>query len=230
MWPGRVTHHSLTSVVIYLVLLSSARARWLGQAWGGAIKPIGINTIINNECVKRSTVHGYTSHQGHGSGQDTALARMLGQVAGPVTSRAVLALLRTHRGHGPISSCSQSELNRMEASLERCVSKVQYQMRCSASSPQEQCLWLDLFLENCTDGILGLCFDRSSLEYIREQQERYLKRSKAVRRSCRGLPGEGGKRWPGEGGDFRDKLREKVLRHPLKVSYSDYLQSVLSQL
>ena len=38
---------SMPSPFLYLLLLSSASGRWLGQTWGGAFKPIGINTIIN---------------------------------------------------------------------------------------------------------------------------------------------------------------------------------------
>ena len=80
------------SFVPFLLLLAPvSQCRTPGQTWGGAFKPTGLNTIIRNQCITENKRFGVFHHAGTKEGR--AMSKLVGEVAGPVTSKAVLALL-----------------------------------------------------------------------------------------------------------------------------------------
>ena len=81
----------ISILVVFLQEPTLARCgRVAGQTWGGAFKPTGLNTIIRNQCIT-SNGGGFFHHRGTEEGRATS--KLVAEVAGPVTSRAVLALL-----------------------------------------------------------------------------------------------------------------------------------------
>ena len=129
--------------VIFLREATLSQCRVVGQTWGGAFKPTGLNTIIRNQCITSSKGGGFFHQKGTEEGRATS--KLVGEVAGPVTSRAVLklllkvyickyicicafvfafALLLQAAGHSKVLTCSQRQLNKMEAALASCVRKV----------------------------------------------------------------------------------------------------------
>ena len=81
----------ISILVVFLQEPTLARCgRVAGQTWGGAFKPTGLNTIIRNQCIT-SNGGGLFHHRGTEEGRATS--KLVAEVAGPVTSRAVLALL-----------------------------------------------------------------------------------------------------------------------------------------
>ena len=159
----------ISILVVFLQEPTLARCgRVAGQTWGGAFKPTGLNTIIRNQCIT-SNGGGLFHHRGTEEGRATS--KLVAEVAGPVTSRAVLALLlKVHFcfkfsflifslflqsvGHSKVLTCSQRQLNKMEASLAACVRKVRHCLglspfffppshhlsttRCNTSSPADR--------------------------------------------------------------------------------------------
>ena len=133
----------ISILVVFLQEPTLARCgRVAGQTWGGAFKPTGLNTIIRNQCIT-SNGGGFFHHRGTEEGRATS--KLVAEVAGPVTSRAVLALLlKVHFcfkfsflifslflqsvGHSKVLTCSQRQLNKMEASLAACVRKVRHRV------------------------------------------------------------------------------------------------------
>ena len=82
-------------LVSFLVILlqdaTPSQARVPGQIWGGAFKPTGLNTIIRNQCITSNKGGGFFHQKGTEEGRATS--KLVAEVAGPVTSRAVLQLL-----------------------------------------------------------------------------------------------------------------------------------------
>ena len=80
----------LPLVSFLVIFLRVSQCRVPGQTWGGAFKPTGLNTIIRNQCIT-SNGGGFFHHKG--TEEARATSKLVAEVAGPVTSRAVLALL-----------------------------------------------------------------------------------------------------------------------------------------
>lgn len=78
-------------LVILLQDATPSQARVPGQVWGGAFKPTGLNTIIRNQCITSNKGGGFFHQKGTEEGRATS--NLVAEVAGPVTSRAVLQLL-----------------------------------------------------------------------------------------------------------------------------------------
>ena len=74
-------------LVILLQATTPSQGRVPGQTWGGAFKPTGLNTIIRNQCVGGGFFHKKGTEEGR------ATSKLVAEVAGPVTSKAVLQLL-----------------------------------------------------------------------------------------------------------------------------------------
>ena len=187
-----------------------------GQIWGGAFKPIGLNTIIRNRCLTEDWQG--VLHQ-RGGEEGVAMAELVGEVAGPVTSRAILATLHKARGHTQLVTCSQRQLNKMERDFGACVRKVQYQIRCKSTTPHQRCTWVQAFIQTCTKEILGECLSEEVVESIAARQRRYVRKSGLEGRVCTSKK--------------VTSLHNEVLKgpeQPLHISYNDYLKSVLSQL
>ena len=144
-----------------------------GQFWGGAFKPIGLNTIIRNRCL---TEDWQGVLQQRGGEEGGAMAELVGEVAGPVTSRVVLATLHKARGHTRFITCSQRQLNKMERDFGSCVRKVQHQIRCKSTTPHERCTWVQAFIQTCTKEILGECLSEEVVESLAGRQRRYVRR------------------------------------------------------
>jgi len=205
------------SFVPFLLLLAPvSQCRTPGQTWGGAFKPTGLNTIIRNQCITENKRFGVFHHAGTKEGR--AMSKLVGEVAGPVTSKAVLALLLQASGHSKVINCSQRQLNKMEAALAACVRKVQYQVMCRSTTPRQMCLWLQAFVTTCSKDILGMCFTAPGVSYISFQQQRHFERT-GIGKHCDSTS---------VGSQHRTILQKK--ERPLQLSYSDYLKSVLSQL
>ena len=64
----------------------------------------------------------------HPTAEGSELARLVGEVAGKITSKAVLSLLLGTGGHRPVLSCGQENLNKMEKDFKKCTRRVQYQV------------------------------------------------------------------------------------------------------
>ena len=58
---------------------------------------------------------------------------MVGELAGKITSKAVLSLLLGTGGHRPVLRCGQEKLNKMEKDFKKCTRRVQYQVTLTAS-------------------------------------------------------------------------------------------------
>ena len=130
----------ISSFPFLLLLAPVSQCRTPVKTWGGAFKPTGLNTIIRNQCITENKRLGVFHHAGTKEGR--AMSKLVGEVAGPVTSKAVLALLLQVRwlsmpyqglqgshcpqasGHSKVINCSQRQLNKMEAALAACVRKV----------------------------------------------------------------------------------------------------------
>jgi len=187
-----------------------------GQIFGGAFKPIGLNTIIRNRCLIEDWQG--VSHQ-RGREEGNAMAELVGEVAGSVTSRAILALLHKARGHTQLITCSQHQLNKMERDFGACVRKVQHQIRCKSATPHQRCTWVQAFIQTCTREILGQCLSEEVVESIAARQRRYVRKSGLEGRICTAKT--------------LISAHNEVLKgpeQPLHISYNDYLKSVLSQL
>ena len=147
------------------------------------------------------------------------MAELVEDMAGQVTSRAVLALLHRARGHNQIITCSQHQLNKMERNFGACVRKVQYQIRCKSATPHQRCTWVQAFIQTCTKEILGQCLSEEVVESISGRQRRYTRKSGLEGRVCTSKT--------------TTSSHNEVLKgpeQPLHISYNDYLKSVLSQL
>merc|ERR1711971_100027 len=114
------------------------------------------------ECVTRRSV--YLVHS-HSRTRGTHVSRMLGDVATRDTSQAVMNIIRAANGHSPVR-CSAEDVQSMEAEYQTCTKRIQYQFKCFDMSKEQQCLLLNSFLEDCTNGILGKCFETKYLQYI----------------------------------------------------------------
>ena len=118
-------------VLLLLVQTPSMLAEgWPAPGWGGGLKPLGFATILSDQCV------GEEGWRYRGSGGGEVAARVVAEVAGPVTSRAVLALLHGATGHQPIMACSQGAMNAMEERIKATTRKVQYQVNLNSSEAQ----------------------------------------------------------------------------------------------
>ena len=208
----------LVSSLFTIILMASPSSCGLvnSQMWSGAFKPIGLNTIIRNRCLAEDW-RGVVHQRGREEGEE--VAELVAEVAGEVTSRALLSLLHRARGHTPLIACSQHELNKMERDFGACVRKVQYQLRCKSTNPNQRCSWVQAFMETCTKEVLGRCLSDQVVGSIVGRQRRYIKKSGLEGRVCTS------KRVTSHHNEVL-----KGPEHPLRISYSDYLKSVLSQL
>lgn len=153
---------SLSNILLYC-FISLSSGRIFGNEWGWVFKPNGLNTLVANECVTRRSV--YLVHS-HSRTRGTHVSRMLGDVATRDTSQAVMNIIRAANGHSPVSRCSAEDVQSMEAEYQTCTKRIQYQFKCFDMSKEQQCLLLNSFLEDCTNGILGKCFETKYLQYI----------------------------------------------------------------
>ena len=209
---------SLVSSILSIFWMASPSSCGLlgGQIWGGSFKPIGLNTIIRNRCLAEDW-QGVLNQRGREEGE--SMAELVEDMAGQVTSRAVLALLHRARGHKQMITCSQRQLNKMERNFGACVRKVQYQIRCKSATPHQRCTWVQAFVQTCTKEILGQCLSEEVVESISGRQRRYMRKSGLEGRVCTSKT--------------TTSSHNEVLKgpeHPLQISYNDYLKSVLSQL
>jgi len=120
------------------------------------------------ECVRRRSI--YMVHN-HSRTRGTRVSQMLDDVATRDTSRAVMDVIRVANGHSPVSSCSQQEVVQMELDYQTCSKKMQYQLKCFDLTKEQQCLLLNSFLEECTNQILGRCFEPHFTDYISSVQK-----------------------------------------------------------
>ena len=195
-------------MILSMLLLMFPGCLAYSLGWGGGLKPLGFATILSDQCV------GEEGWRYRGSGGGQVAARVVGEVAGPVTSRAVLALLHGATGHQPIMACSQGAMNAMEERIKATTRKVQYQVRCKATKKPERCLWFDAFMERMEE-LLGRCFTKETVAFIMRRQRRYLRRVGGCRRV-----------------HSSTHHREVVAREeePLRIIYSNYLRSILNRL
>jgi hypothetical protein len=131
-----------------------------------AIKPLGLHAVI---------------------GPRDPLVRALGEAAGPVTSRAMLALLRAAGGQRQVvASCRQQGLDRMEEELGECTALAQDRAR-GAGSREEGCAAGRAFL-SCSASSLGRCLAPGPAAFLVGRQRRHLRRRGRLG-GCRGLGG-----------------------------------------
>ena len=69
----------------------------------------------------------------HPTAEGSEVAKLVGEVAGEITSKAVLSLLLGTGGHQPVLRCGQEKLNKMEKDFKKCTRRVQYQVSLTAS-------------------------------------------------------------------------------------------------
>ena len=69
----------------------------------------------------------------HPTAEGSEVAKLVGEVAGEMTSKAVLSLLLATGGHQPVLRCGQEKLNKMEKEFKKCTRRVQYQVTLTAS-------------------------------------------------------------------------------------------------
>jgi hypothetical protein len=113
------------------------------------------------------------------------LVRALEEAAGPVTTRAVLALLRGDGGQRQVvASCRQSGLERMEEGLGECTALAQDRAR-GADSRKERCAAGRAFLA-CSASSLGHCLAPGPAAFLLGRQRRHLRRQGRLA-GCRGL-------------------------------------------
>ena len=259
----------ISILVVFLQEPTLARCgRVAGQTWGGAFKPTGLNTIIRNQCIT-SNGGGFFHHRGTEEGRATS--KLVAEVAGPVTSRAVLALLlKVHFcfkfsflifslflqsvGHSKVLTCSQRQLNKMEASLAACVRKVRHRLslsfhhltiflsttRCNTSSPADRPTHT-----KCASGsrlslthaqqiyLVGCCNINQNLIVGNISGTCFTRAgvSSISLEQQRHIERTGiGKRCDNQsvGSYHRTILQQN--ESPLQLTYSDYLKSVLSKL
>merc|ERR1712154_536145 len=132
------------------------------------------------DCAGRPTAF---FHHRHTNTQGQQLAKMVGEVSTSVTSRAIMDVIMHANGHSPVSSCSQPELVEMESQYETCIKRVQYKLKCFHLSQAQQCDMITEFLDECTEGILGLCFGSPFSSYIYHVQNWSLSTSSVSRRT-----------------------------------------------
>merc|ERR1712183_463694 len=123
------------------------------------------------DCVGRPSVF---FHHKHSNTKGEQIAKMVGDVATSVTSRAIMDIITHANGHSPVSSCSQSELVEMESQYESCIKRVQYKLKCFHLSKDRQCEMITEFLEDCTKGMLGACFTGSTTKKILKVQKHHF--------------------------------------------------------
>merc|ERR1712038_1370359 len=154
------------------IVSTTVDGRVFGKQWGTAsgLKPNSLNTIVFNDCVGRPSVF---FHHRHSNTQGQQIAKMVGDVATSVTSRAIMDIITHANGHSPVS-CSQSELVEMESQYESCIKRVQYKLKCFHLSKAQQCDIITDFLDECTSGILGPCFTGSTTKKILKVQKHHL--------------------------------------------------------
>merc|ERR1712183_150984 len=123
------------------------------------------------DCVGRPSVF---FHHKLSNTKGVQIAKMVGDVATSVTSRAIMDIITHANGHSPVSSCSQTELVEMESQYESCIKRVQYKLKCFHLSKDRQCEMITEFLEDCTKGMLGLCFTGSTTKKILKVQKHHF--------------------------------------------------------
>merc|ERR1712183_763472 len=123
------------------------------------------------DCVGRPSVF---FHHKHSNTKGEQIAKMVGDVATSVTSRAIMDIITHANGHSPVSSCSQSELVEMESQYESCIKRVQYKLKCFHLSKDRQCEMITEFLEDCTKGMLGACFTGSTTKKVLKVQKHHF--------------------------------------------------------
>merc|ERR1712183_170191 len=132
------------------------------------------------DCVARPSVF---FHHRHSNTQGEQIAKMVGKVSTSVTSRAIMDIITQANGHSPVSSCSQSELVEMEGQYESCIKRVQYKLKCFQLSKERQCDMITEFLEECTRGILGVCFTGSTTKKILKVQKHHFQSTCSTRQA-----------------------------------------------
>merc|ERR1712183_1196642 len=132
------------------------------------------------DCVGRPSVF---FHHKLSNTKGVQIAKMVGDVATSVTSRAIMDIITHANGHSPVSSCSQTELVEMESQYESCIKRVQYKLKCFHLSKERQCDMITEFLEDCSKGMLGLCFGSPFSSYIYHVQNWSLSTSVVSRRT-----------------------------------------------
>merc|ERR1712183_1119716 len=156
----KITNMNINKLFLWsliTIVSTTVDGRVFGKPWGWAtasgLKPNSLNTIVLNDCVGRPSVF---FHHKHSNTKGEQIAKMVGDVATSVTSRAIMDIITHANGHSPVS-CSQSELVEMESQYESCIKRVQYKLKCFHLSKDRQCEMITEFLEDCTKGMLGLC-------------------------------------------------------------------------
>merc|ERR1712183_836652 len=183
----KITNMNINKLFLWsliTIVSTTVDGRVFGKPWGWAtasgLKPNSLNTIVLNDCVGRPSVF---FHHRHSNTQGEQIAKMVGKVSTSVTSRAIMDIITRANGHSPVSSCSQSELVEMEGQYESCIKRVQYKLKCFHLSKDRQCDMITEFLEECTRGILGLCFGSPFSSYIYHVQNWSLSTSLVSRRA-----------------------------------------------
>ena len=83
--------------------------------------------IFCSECPTTKEGGHFMVHR-HPTAEGSEVARLVGEVAGGITSKAILSLLIGTKSHRPVIRCEQEALNRMERDFKKCTRRVQYQV------------------------------------------------------------------------------------------------------